>query len=79
MFSMYFIHFLLVFFPTKPAQQYRSREYFEQAGIPQGPAEAEETDPFQATREAMKLGPSSRGQFWKWDFDGMWMDCSNGV
>ena len=33
-----------------------AREYFEQAGIPQGPTEAEEMDPFQATRDAMTLG-----------------------
>ena len=33
-----------------------AREYFEQAGIPQGPTEAEEMDPFQATRDAMTPG-----------------------
>jgi len=37
-----------------------TREYFEQAGIPQGPTEAEETDPFQATREAMKSHASTQ-------------------
>eukprot|EP00913_Durusdinium_trenchii_P019847 g18655.t1 len=31
-----------------------TREYFEQAGVPQGPPEPEETDPFQETRDAMK-------------------------
>ncbi|CAJ1333237.1 unnamed protein product, partial [Effrenium voratum] len=30
-----------------------TREYFEQAGAPQGPPEPEETDPFQETRDAM--------------------------
>ena len=64
LFSHYFLETQIIFFQQNLP---RSREYFEQAGIPQGPAEAEETDPFQATREAMKLGLSSGGQqFWKW-------------
>ncbi|CAK9046445.1 unnamed protein product [Durusdinium trenchii] len=37
-----------------------TREYFEQLGIPQGPTEPEEMDPFQATREAMKNHASTQ-------------------
>ena len=33
-----------------------AREYFEQLGVPQGPPEPEESDPFQETRDAMNLG-----------------------
>eukprot|EP00438_Fugacium_kawagutii_P029063 Skav216792 [mRNA] locus=scaffold1384:192006:196893:+ [translate_table: standard] len=42
-----------------------TREYFEQIGAPQGAPEPEELDPFQETRQAMKLG-WERGSLGSW-------------
>jgi len=51
----------------------RAREYCEQLGMPQGPPEPEELDPFQETRNAMNRGTGfSCGKPWEFEWDMSW-------